>query len=85
MNLSENLWKLHYDLKYKKYKPDGYHTFKIYDPKERVIQATSYRDRILQHALCDSYLLPLLERHLIYDNCACRKGKGTRHAICRLK
>ena len=85
MNLSENLWKLHYDLKYKKYKPDGYHTFKIYDPKERVIQATSYRDRILQHALCDCYLLPLLERHLIYDNCACRKGKGTRHAICRLK
>lgn len=84
-NLSENLWSLHYDLKYGRYKVGGYHKFTIYDPKEREIQAISYRDRIVQHSLCDNYLSPLLERHLIYDNSACRVGKGTSFAISRLR
>ena len=83
-NLSENLWKMHYDLKYGRYKSGGYHTFMIYDPKEREIQAISYRDRVLQHSLCDNYLMPLLERKLIYDNVACRKRKGSSLAFSRL-
>ena len=81
--MSENLWSLHYDLRYGKYKVSGYHSFMIHDPKEREIQAIRYRDRIVQHSLCDNYLIPLLERHLIYDNAACRKGKGTSFAIRR--
>lgn len=84
-NLSENLWALHYDLKYEKYKMGNYHTFKIYDPKEREIQAIDYRDRIVQHSLCDNYLIPLFEKHLIYDNGACRKNKGTGFIIKRLR
>jgi len=85
MNLSENLWRLHYDLKYGRYKVGGYHMFMIYDPKEREIQAISYRDRIVQHSVCDNFLIPLLERRLIYDNAACRKGKGSGFATSRLK
>lgn len=61
--LGENLWSLHFDLKYNKYKVGGYHKFMIYDPKEREIQAITYRDRIIQHSLCDNYLTPLLEKH----------------------
>lgn len=34
--------------------------------------------------LCDNVLGPYLERHLIYDNSACRKGKGTHFALDRL-
>lgn len=82
-NLSENLWSVHYDLKYGKYKVGGYHSFMIYDPKEREIQAIGYRDRVVQHSLCDNYLIPLLEKHLIYDNAACRKNKGTSFVIKR--
>lgn len=85
MNLSENLWKLHYDLKYGRYRVGGYHKFMIYDPKEREIQAITYRDRIVQHSICDNFLTPLLEKRLIYDNAACRKGKGSSFAIKRLK
>lgn len=59
--------------------------FTIYDPKEREIQAISYRDRVVQHTLCDNYLTPLLERYLIYDNAACRTGKGSRFAIRRFR
>ena len=84
-NLSENLWKLHYDLKYGKYEVGDYHSFMIYDPKEREIQAISYRDRVAQHSLCDNYLIPLLEKKLIYDNVACRKGKGSSLAFFRLR
>lgn len=84
-NLSENLWKLHYELKHGTYKVGEYKRFMIYDPKEREIQAIPYRDRIVQHALCDNILSPLLSRYLIYDNCACQKKKGTHFAIKRLK
>ena len=79
--LSKNFWALHYDLNYKKYETGGYHKFMIYDPKEREIHAISYRDRIVQHSLFDNYLTPLLEKHLVNSNCACRKGKGTDYAI----
>lgn len=84
LDLSKNLWELHYDLKYNRYEIGGYHKFMIYDPKEREIQAISYRDRVVQHALCDNYLTPLLESKYIYDNSACRKNKGTHFALDRL-
>jgi RNA-directed DNA polymerase len=41
LNLSKNLWQLHYELEYRKYRVGGYHRFMIYDPKEREIQAIS--------------------------------------------
>lgn len=85
MNLSQNLWELHYDLKYNRYKVGGYHKFMIYDPKKREIQAISYRDRVVQHSICDNYLSPLLEKHLIHDNAACRKNKGTSFAVKRVR
>jgi len=84
-NLSQNLWELHYQLKYHSYRIGGYRKFMIYDPKEREIQAISYRDRIVQHSLCDNLLVPLLENHLIDANCACRVGKGTDYAIKLLR
>ena len=43
-----------------------------------------YGDRIVQHSLCDNVLGPYLERRLIYDNAACRVGKGTHFAMKRL-
>jgi len=85
MHLSQNLWVLHYELKYHKYKIGEYRKFTIYDPKEREIQAIPYRDRIVQHSLCDNLLIPLQEKHLIDANCACRVGKGTDYAIKLLR
>lgn len=81
MNLSANTWALHFDLAYQRYAISGYNNFVIYDPKERQIQAISYRDRIVQHSLCDFYLTPLLDNRLYYYNVACRKNKGTALAI----
>lgn len=61
-----------------------YKAFKVYEPKIREINALDYEGRILQHCLCDNFLAPLLEPRLIYDNAACRVGKGTHFAQGRL-
>ena len=84
MRLSENIERLSYHLRQHTYRVRGYRKFRIYDPKEREIQALCYGDRIVQHSLCDNVLGPYLEKRLIYDNSACRKGKGTHFAISRL-
>ena len=68
----------------KSYRPGKYKEFTVYEPKERLIQALHYSDRVVQHALCDNLLAPYLETRLIEDNVACRKGKGTHYGLKRL-
>lgn len=84
MNLSENLTLLSEALKNKTYRINGYYSFAIYDPKHRIIHALHYRDRVVQHCLCDEVLAPIIDKKLIYDNAACRIGKGTHFAIRRV-
>ena len=67
------------------YRLSGYYHFTVHDPKVREIYALHYRDRIVQHCLCDRLLAPYFETHLIYDNAACRKNKGTHFALNRLE
>lgn len=84
-DLGTNLFDLYERLHNRTYRVEGYHHFKIYEPKERNIQSLRYCDRVVQHCLVDFYLGPLLERHLIYGNAACRKNKGTDFARNLLK
>lgn len=84
MNLAKNLCDLQKELRNRAYRHKGYHQFRIYEPKEREIFAPSYADRVVQHCLCDNILAPVLDARLIYDNAACRKGKGTHFALDRL-
>jgi retron-type reverse transcriptase len=84
MDLANQLCSLRSRLEDGSYALGGYQHFMIHDPKEREIQALSYADRVVQHSLCDNVLAPLFERRLIFDNCACRKGKGTSFGIGRL-
>lgn len=76
-NLHMQLWYLRRRLENRSYVPGGYYRFVIYEPKEREIQALSFADRVFQHLLCDTILRPYFEPRLIYDNAACRQGKGT--------
>ena len=63
------------------YRPGDYNVFKIKEPKERIIKSISFRDKVVQRSLCDNVVSPLFERHFIYDNFACRKGKGVHAAL----
>lgn len=71
-------------LNYKTYKIADYTEFKVYEPKERMIQTTSFKDKVVQHSLCDNVILPKLEDVFIYDNCAGQIGKGTLFGLKRL-
>ena len=83
MNLAENLTTISDLLKNRTYQMSGYYSFMVHDPKDRVIHALHYRDRVVQHCICDEVVAPTLDRKLIYDNAACRIGKGTHFAIGR--
>ena len=76
--------KLIKQLKDKTYKISPYNEFKVYEPKERIIQTTSFKDKVVQHSLCDNVILPRLQKIFIYDNCAGQKGKGTLFGLDRL-
>ena len=71
-------------LKNKTYKVSKYNEFKVYEPKERVIKTTSFKDKVVQHSLCDNVLLPKLQSIFIYDNCAGQKGRGTLFGLDRM-
>ncbi len=71
-------------LKDKSYRVSDYVEFKVYEPKERIIQTTSFKDKVIQHCLCDNVIMPRLQRVFIRDNCAGQKGKGTLFGLERL-
>lgn len=57
-------------LETKTYQVSPYHQFTIYEPKERLIKACSFQDKIVQHSLCDNVLLPVLKKEFIQTNFA---------------
>lgn len=85
VNLSYNINSLINELKAKRYKLGKYKKFLIYEPKERLIEALPFKDRVVIRCFCDVVLKPKIEKKLIYDNAACRKEKGTSFAINRLE
>ena len=84
LDKGHELYLLSEELRKKKYRVSPYKTFYIYEPKKRRVDATSYRDRVVQNCFVDNCFYPLLDRVLIDDNAACRKGKGTDYARKRL-
>jgi retron-type reverse transcriptase len=81
-DLEHQLWSLHDELSTKSYRPGGYRSFFLCEPKKRQISAAPYRDRVVHHALTN-VLEPIFERSFIPDSYACRKGKGTHAAVDR--
>ena len=84
LKLGENLARISRSLSERTYRPADYYSFTVKDPKEREIHALHFEDRVVQHCLCDEILAKDIEPKLIYDNAACRIGKGTHFAMGRL-
>ena len=78
--LDENLHNLKLMLENETYDHGTYRQFKIYDPKERLITAASFEDRIIHHAIMN-VLEPVFERQFVFHTYGCRKGKGTHKAV----
>lgn len=83
-SLEENLIQLQNELIWKTYRTGEYRTFCIYEPKERLVAALPFRDRVLHHSLV-AIIESIWERRFLYDSYACRKGKGTHAGADRVQ
>ena len=84
-NTTEELQRLKQELETKIYKVSPYHEFTVYEPKERLIKACSFKDKVVQHSICDNVLLPKLKEEFIQTNYAGQIGKGTHYGLNYLK
>lgn len=84
VNLLEALNLLSVQLQRNTYTLSPYNVFKVYEPKERVVMSNSYKDKVVQHALCDNVLEPVFTHSFIQDNYASQKNKGTHYGLDRL-
>lgn len=78
-----NLVRLWNDLNERNYKIGQYINFKVYEPKERIVNALHFRDKIVQF-IVHYELVRIYEKVFIKTSYACRKGKGTHKAVRQL-
>jgi retron-type reverse transcriptase len=78
--LEPNLCKLQRELEEGTWRPGGYRTFWIRDPKPRQISAAAFRDRVVHHALI-RVLEPVFEPRFTGHSFASRKGFGQHRAL----
>ena len=57
-----------------------YRQFTVFEPKPRLISALDFKDRLVQHAVCN-VIAPLFERSLLPQTFACRYGLGTHAGV----
>ncbi len=79
-NIDANLGKIKARLESDNPAWGNYRSFTITDPKERVISAAPFPERVMHHAIM-TVLEPYFERQLVHHSYACRKGKGTHAAV----
>ncbi len=81
----DGIYQIKRRLETKTYQVSKYNEFTIYEPKERVIKACSFVDKIVQHSLCDNVLISRLSKEFIQTNYAGQIGKGTLYGLDCLK
>ncbi len=79
-NLEPELLRLERTLLDGSYQPGRYVAITIKEPKERLVSAAPFRDRVVHHALCAA-VCPIFEAGFIANSYANRMGKGTHRAI----
>ncbi|WP_201766976.1 reverse transcriptase/maturase family protein [Chrysiogenes arsenatis] len=81
-DLEGNLIALQNELMWDMYRVGRYRNFIVYEPKQRMISALPFRDRVVQHALVAA-IEPFWQRRFIFDSYACRPEKGTHRGADR--
>lgn len=74
-NLEENLINIQNHLIWHSWTPDPFLEFVVHEPKERRIQAPTFRDRVVHHAYYQ-IVGPLFEKKFISHTYACIPGRG---------
>jgi RNA-directed DNA polymerase len=79
-NAESNLLRLKNLLELQTYRPNGYRSFEIHDPKRRLVSAAPFQDRVVHHALV-RVIEPVFNQAFIHNSYANRVGKGAHAAI----
>ena len=66
------------------YEFGGYISFLVYEPKERVVDAPHFKDKIVQLAIIN-VLREIYDPTFIFDSYACIEGKGTHKCAERIQ
>ncbi len=72
INLEHNLFELYQEIKNGTYQISPSLAFIIFDPVQREIIASPFRDRVVHH-LVFNYINPVLEKLFISDSYSCRQ------------
>jgi len=75
-----NLLAISEQLKDESWVPEPLRQFFVYDPKQRLISAPSFRDRVVHHSLYAA-IEPIMEQTFLPWSFACRKGRGTHAGV----
>ena len=79
-NLENNIANLINEINNKNYHMGKYYTFKVYEPKERYIQALPYRDRIVHQWYVEEFIKPYIVPKFIDNSFACITDRGSHKA-----
>ena len=85
LNLENNITNLINEIKNNKYRTGKYFTFKIYEPKERYIQALPYKDRIVHQWYVEEFIKPYIVPKFINTSYACITDKGAHKAAEKIQ
>ena len=75
MSKEEELLRACEEVKNLTYTQGAYTIFKVWEPKERLIMALPFYDRVVQHMIVN-IIGPVFEQGFYYHSYACREGKG---------
>lgn len=84
-NLENNLINIINNIKNKTYRLGKYFSFRVYEPKERIIQALPFRDRIVHQWYVEEFIKPYIVPKFINTSFACLTDKGTHKAALNVQ
>ncbi len=85
LNLENNIVNLVENIKNSRYKVGIYRSFTVYEPKERVIKALPYVDRVVHQWYVEEFIKKYIVAKFIKDTYACICGRGTHKAVNSLQ
>lgn len=76
MYLEDNIIDIYRRLKEENYMVGQYRSFKVYEPKERLIYSLPFYDRVVQQLYVYEYIMPYMIPKFISTSFACIPGRG---------
>ena len=84
MDLATNITNILKDIYNQNYVIGNYRKFKIHEPKERIIWALPFRDRVMHQWYVEEFIKPIFMPKFIDNTYACINGRGVHKAIKKL-